>query len=220
MLQKFQSTVLLAALYLCGLSGVSSATTRAEAVNAANSYVHISSWTPINNGYTWADGTQFISNHSITSSYVDYPYVYGGKDTPAQFIHRVQEDGIAPGGLNQAEAPLDTKAIYDKEIANHEEPAKYLAGIDCSGFATLVLFGAPSQTLNADDLKNKSVAINLADLKSGDLLIQSGHIRVVTAIGASLSIVEAVGGTIGNVRVGVQRRGGSNRGSRNKGPAG
>ncbi|HOX22447.1 MAG TPA: hypothetical protein PLL10_03205 [Elusimicrobiales bacterium] len=179
------------------------ANTRNQTVNWAVNNQATPGWVPINIRHTWPNGIIFQCKYTTKSAseYADYPYVYGGNDSPQNVRDRIL-GGAVPGGVNNDPdyGDYDTSDIYEiYALQPSQQPAAFLAGIDCSGFASRALGIAKQNTagLAAVSVKRE----DSSDVQVGDLLIRlSGgpHVKVVTTINP-LGVVEAAEGDIGKV---------------------
>lgn len=197
------------------------ARTRAEVASEAQHMLTTPPWTVRKQSVVWPSKfTTKVASKTFKSNFsggnnIDWPYVYGGRETRQQTVNEINEGTKAPGGYN---ITTDTSSFglqtYDFYWANHPDhpelyPHVFLAGVDCAGFVYGALHGEgaiPSDiNTNAAVLVSESVLLDDSQVQIGDLLAPQttggapDHVQIVTALNP-LTIMEAAGNPVGKVQ--------------------
>ncbi|MEW6104567.1 MAG: hypothetical protein AB1630_12260, partial [bacterium] len=148
--------------------------TRNQVVQNALDWEYTDNWTPQIDTVTFGTYT-FQSNFRTSANNGNPPYnreayVFGGGDSEARFIQRIN-NGVCPGGRNDFNATHSTKWLYKHGYRN--EVPQRLAGIDCSAFASRCLEIARTNTTGLANISLRLSSRN--DLKPGDMLNYVGN---------------------------------------------
>ncbi len=148
--------------------------TRVDVINTARTYLNVPAWTPNTDTYLFdrtKPGDTFHSAFLRRTQYTVVPYVYGGFDSPTEFLQRMGRD-TCPGGWDRhnghgTEYWYSTLG-YAATVPNH------LAGIDCSGYVLRCWGFAQRHDYDTEKLPGLCTKIVSDRLQKGDILDKIG----------------------------------------------
>ena len=155
--------------------------TRDGIISKAETYLHLN-WSPSVDTCVIKDwqgnkiNSTFHSYYKRGQTYTWEAYVWGGVNTTASFINRINS-GYCAGGYNTS--------CYGYFYPGHPEymsaASHFLAGLDCAAFVNSCLSQPIGQGI--DSLRSRCILINRRDVKKGDIWVIAHHIRLADGNG-------------------------------------